>query len=81
MEPMKDKESTPCNKAMEKVFDRVGMIPETIYSDEDSEFTNNFFFQLLEKHKIEILYATNHAPFIESFNRTMKRWRDIWTTI
>ena len=35
MEPMKDKESTTCNKAMEKIFDRLG-IPETIYSDEGS---------------------------------------------
>ena len=89
MEPMKDKESTTCNKAMEKIFDRLG-IPETIYSDEGSEFTNNNFIKLLDKHKIEIIYATNHAPFVESFNRTMKRMMDrymeandipSWTTI
>ena len=89
MEPMKDKEAVTCNKAIEKVFDRLG-IPETIYSDEGSEFTNNSFIQLLEKHKIEIIYATNHAPFVESFNRTMKRMMDrymeandipSWTTI
>jgi hypothetical protein len=89
MEPMKDKESTTCNKAMEKIFDRLG-IPKTIYSDEGSEFTNNSFIQLLDKHKIEIIYATNHAPFVESFNRTMKRMMDrymeandipSWTTI
>jgi len=89
MEPMKDKEANTCNKAMENVFSRLG-IPETIYSDEGSEFTNNKFIQLLEKHKIEIIYATNHAPFVESFNRTMKRMMDrymeandisSWTTI
>jgi hypothetical protein len=89
MEPMKDKEATTCNKAMEKIFDRLG-IPKTIYSDEGSEFTNNSFIQLLNKHKIEIIYATNHAPFVESFNRTMKRMMDrymeandipSWTTI
>ncbi len=39
METVKDKESTTCNKAMEKIFERLG-IPGTIYSDEDSEFTN-----------------------------------------
>jgi ribonucleotide monophosphatase NagD (HAD superfamily) len=47
-------------------------------------------FKLLDKHKIEIIYATNHAPFVESFNRTMKRMMDrymeandipSWTTI
>jgi hypothetical protein len=47
MEPIKDKESTTCNKAKEKVFDRLG-IPETISSDESSEFTNDSFIQLLE---------------------------------
>jgi hypothetical protein len=76
MEPMKDDiESNTYNKAMENVFDRLG-IPETIYSDEGSEFTNNKFIQLLEKHEIEIIYATNHAPFVESFNKTMKRMMD-----
>ncbi len=58
MEPMKDKESTPCNKAIEKVFDGLG-IPETIYSDEGSEFMNTSLIQILAKHKIEIIYSTN----------------------
>jgi len=72
MEPMKDKEAKTCNTAIEKIFNRLG-IPESIYSDEGSEFTNKSFLQILEKHKIEIIYATNHAPFVESFNRTIKR--------
>jgi hypothetical protein len=65
MEPMRDKESTPCNKAMEKIFDRLG-IPETIYSDEGSEFTNNSFIQLLDKHKIEMIYATDLIKLIKA---------------
>ncbi len=74
---------------MENIFNRLG-IPETIYSDEGSVFTNNKFIQLLEKHKTEIIYATNHALFVESLNRTMKRMMDgyveandvsSWTTI
>ena len=48
MEPMKDKESNACNKAMDNIFDRSG-IPETIYSDEGSEFMNNKFIQLVRK--------------------------------
>lgn len=75
MEPMKDKEADTCNKAMEKIFEKMG-IPESIYCDEGSEFTNKKFLQLLERHNIEIIYATNHAPFVESFNRTMKRMMD-----
>jgi len=72
MEPMKDKEANTCNTAMEAILQRMG-IPETIYSDEGSEFTNKKFLDLLKSKKIEIIYATNHAPFVESFNRTMKR--------
>ncbi len=59
----RDKEATTCNKAMEKIFDRLG-IPKTIYSDDGSEFTNNSFIQLLDKHKIEIIHATNHAHLL-----------------
>ena len=44
MEPMKDKEATTCNKAMESIFKRMG-IPESIYSDEGSEFTNHICHQ------------------------------------
>ncbi len=33
-------------------------------------------FSSQRKHKIEIIYATNHAPFVESFNRTMKSMMD-----
>ena len=63
---MKDKKAVTCNTALEKAFDRSG-IPETIYSDEGSEFTDNSFIQLLDKieRKIKIIYATNHAPFVE----------------
>ena len=42
MEPMKDKEASTCNKAMEAIFKRMG-IPDTIYSDEGSELTNKKF--------------------------------------
>jgi hypothetical protein len=43
MKPMKDKERNTCNKVKEKVFDRLG-IPETIYSNDGSEFTNKVLF-------------------------------------
>ncbi len=70
---MKDKKSNTCNKAMEKIFDWLG-IPETIYFDEGSEFTNKSFIRLLEKHKIEIIYATNHASFVELFNKNYEMY-------
>ena len=72
MVPMKNKEADTVNQAMKKILKNLGT-PESIYCDEGSEFTNNKFLQLLDDDKIKILYATNHAPFVESFNRTMKR--------
>jgi len=75
MEPMKDKEANTCNKAIENIFQCLG-VPDSIYCDKGSEFTNEKFLQLLETKNIKIIYATNHAPFVESFNRTMKRMMD-----
>ena len=66
MEPMKDKEADTCTKAMENIFKRMG-VPESIYCDEGSEFTNKKFLQMLDSKNIKIIYATNHAPFVESF--------------
>ena len=47
-------------------------IPKTIYSDQGSEFKNNTFQKLLDKHNIKIIFALGHASFVESFNKTMK---------
>jgi transposase InsO family protein len=71
MIPMKERDSTTSTKAFEKILDRMG-IPETIYSDQGSEFKNSIFQKLLDKHNIKIIFALGHAPFVESFNKTMK---------
>jgi IS30 family transposase len=75
MEPMKDKEADTCNKAMDNIFKRFG-VPDSMYCDEGSEFTNKKFLQLMEREKIQIVYADNHEPFVESFNRNMKGMMD-----
>ena len=46
--------------------------PKTIYSDQDSEFKNKTFQKVLDKHNIQILFTSSHAPFIEAFNRIIK---------
>ena len=71
MIPLKDREQTTTTKAFEKILDNMG-IPKTIYSDQGSEFKNNTFQKLLDKHNIQIIFASGHAPFEESFNKTMK---------
>ncbi len=32
----------------------------------------------METNNIKIIYATNHAPFVESFDRTMKRMMNVY---
>ena len=71
MIPLKDREQSTTTKAFEKILDNIG-IPKTIYSDQGSEFKNNTFQKLLDKHNIQIIFALGHAPFVESFNKTMK---------
>jgi len=71
MVPLKDREQTTSTKAFEKILDNLG-IPKTIYSDQGSEFKNATFQKLLDKHDIKIIFALEHAPFVESFNKTMK---------
>jgi hypothetical protein len=47
-------------------------IPKTIYYDQGSEFKNNAFQILLDKHNIQTIFTLGHAPFVESFSKTMK---------
>jgi hypothetical protein len=75
MLPMKDNEADTCNNAIENIFNRL-VDPESIYCDEGSEFTNKKFLQLLENKNIKIIYAINHATFVEYFTRSMKRMMD-----
>ena len=71
MIPLKDREQTTTTKAFEKILDNMG-IPKTIYSDQGSEFKNNTFQKLLDKHNIQIIFALGHALFVECCNKTMK---------
>jgi transposase InsO family protein len=74
MIPLKDREQTTTTKAFEKILDILG-IPKTIYSDQGSEFKNNTFQKLLDKHNIKMIFSLGHASFVESFNsfnKTMK---------
>ena len=51
MIPLKDREQTTTTKVFEKILDNIG-IPKTIYSDQGSEFKNNTFQKLLDKHQL-----------------------------
>ncbi len=57
MIPLKEREQTTTTKAFEKILDYMG-IPKTTYSDQGSEFKNNTFQKLLDKHKNYICFRS-----------------------
>jgi len=71
MIPMKTKTKKETAEAINLLFQKMGK-PKSIYSDKGSEFNNSDVLDILKQHKIKIVFALNHAPFIESFNKTMK---------
>ena len=71
MVPMRSKDKDTSVKAMKECITKIGK-PETIYSDQGSEFNNKPFLALLEQNSIRIIFSSDHAPFVESFNNTMK---------
>ena len=71
MIPLKVRDQRASVNAMEEILKNLGT-PKQIYSDQGAEFDNELFQALMKQHKIELIFATDHASFVESFNRTMK---------
>lgn len=69
--PLKTKNARDVANGMSQVFKRIG-VPESTFSDYGSEFKNQYFDALTKKKDVEVLFSTNHAPFVERFNRTIK---------
>ncbi len=71
MIPLKDRDASTSAAAMRRVIEQLG-VPKSIYSDQGSEFKNKDFQDLLDEHNIKIIFALDHAPFVEAFNKTIK---------
>src|SRR5437879_3187966 len=56
---------------MEQIVKRMG-IPKYVYCDEGSEFNNDQFKKLMDKHGIELIFTLRHATIVERLNRTIK---------
>ena len=69
--PLTNREQHTVTDAFAKILSHME-IPKTIYSDQGSAFKNETFQKLLDKHKIQIIFALGHAPFVEVFNKTIK---------
>jgi transposase InsO family protein len=71
MIPMKKRDSKTTAEAIKLLFKKMG-VPKTIYSDQGTEFNNKDVLKILEGNNVKIIFALDHAPFVESFNKTMK---------
>ena len=69
--PLKKKTGEETAQALKIVLRQLG-VPKTIYSDAGSEFRNKHVEKILDEHKIHLEIASNHAPFVERFNQTLK---------
>lgn len=58
-------------EAMKKVLQILGN-PQTVFSDDGSEFTGSPFQKLMTERKIEHRFTQLHAAMVESFHRTLK---------
>lgn len=71
IELLKRKTGPVVTDAMQKCLDILG-VPHMVYCDEGAEFTAKKFRDLMDKNNISLIFALNHAPFVERFNRTIK---------
>ena len=70
-ELMKRRNEIETLEAFKKILKRMGQ-PSQIYHDEGSEFVNKKFKTYCNKNDIKQLTTLRHAPFVETFNKTLK---------
>ena len=56
-EPIKDKSGPTVTNKLKTIFNRLGVLPKTICSDQGSEFKNCHIVNYLKGHKIKSVYA------------------------
>jgi hypothetical protein len=68
---LKKKDTKHILEAVQKAFEELGL-PESVFSDEGSEFISKGFNDLMKKLNVKVIITYGHAPFVERFNRTIK---------
>ena len=69
--PMKTKKPHDVIKAMQEIFDKIG-VPKQLYSDQEGSINTAEFIRLLNKHKVKHIMVVDKAHTVERFNRTLK---------
>lgn len=60
-----------------KIFQKMGK-PESVFSDEGSEFTSNAMKTYLSGLGVKQIFTTIHATIVERVNRTIKELINVW---
>ena len=68
---LKKKDTKNILDAIQTAFEEMG-VPESVYSDEGSEFISKGFNDMMKKLGVKVVITYGHAPFVERFNRTIK---------
>jgi hypothetical protein len=83
-QPLKNKESSTVAKGMQKIFNRMVMLPKSIRSDRGSEFIGKEFKKLLDDNNVKQVLSAPHKPQsngnVERFNAVIKRLIQQYTT-
>ena len=69
--PIKTKQPHDVVKAMQEIFNKIG-VPKQLYSDQEGSFNNVEFIRLLNKNKVKHIMVVDKAHTVERFNRTLK---------
>ena len=69
--PIKDKKPQESIRAVEEIFEKIG-VPEVIYHDNEGSWSSTQFIILINSHKIKQIITSTPPPFSESMIRTLK---------
>ena len=74
VEPLKNKTGIKVKNALNKIFNRIGKLPETIFCDSGSEIKNRIVKEYLKSKNVRLFHAKSElkAGIVERVNRTLQ---------
>ena len=69
--PIKDKKPSEVVRALNEVFDKIG-VPENIYHDNEGSFNRVEFIRLINSKKVKQIITSSPPPFVERVIQTIK---------
>lgn len=72
--PLLTKSGPDVSQALSDIFEKSGVVPKYLQTDQGKEFYNRYVQELLEKHNVELfsVYSEKKAAIVERFQRTLQ---------